>query len=195
MGNKDQQFIKSAEKVGDFPVSNLPRIAFFGRSNVGKSSLINHLFKRKNLARTSSRPGKTQTINFYLAADKTYELVDYPGYGYAKLNKEKRAALDRMIRQTVTKIPNLRGIVQLIDGRIATQDSDLAFEKVLNQVGVPQMLAVTKVDQVKKSQIIKLEQRIEQDFGQNVDLIEYLLASTVTGQGISELSQWISSVI
>lgn len=195
MANKDQQFIKSAEKAVDFPVSNLPRIAFFGRSNVGKSSLINILLKRKNLAHTSSTPGKTQVINFYLSMDHEFELVDYPGYGYAKLSKNRREAIDRMIRSTVAEIPNLQGIIQLIDGRIATQKIDLTFEKILNQVGVPQMLAITKVDQVKKSQIMKLERRIETDFGKLPNIIEYLLTSTVSGYGIADLQQWIYTVI
>ncbi|BDR57182.1 ribosome biogenesis GTP-binding protein YihA/YsxC [Xylocopilactobacillus apis] len=194
MANKDQQFVTSAVKAVDFPKSNLPRIAFFGRSNVGKSSLINTLMNRKNLARTSSTPGKTQTVNFYLATDNSYQLVDYPGYGYAKLGKKKRAEINQMIRTTVSEIDNLRGIVQLVDGRIPTQPVDLEFEKFLNQVGVPQMIAVTKTDKVKKSEIGKLENRIEKDFGENVEMVEYLLTSTVSKRGITDLKTWISEL-
>ncbi|BDR59250.1 ribosome biogenesis GTP-binding protein YihA/YsxC [Xylocopilactobacillus apicola] len=195
MANKDQQFVTSAVKAVDFPKSNLARIAFFGRSNVGKSSLINTLLNRKNLARTSSTPGKTQTINFYLPVDQSYQLVDYPGYGYAKVGKSRRQEIDQMIRTTVQDLENLRGIVQLVDGRIPTQQVDLDFEKFLNRVGVPHMIAVTKTDKVKKSDLSKLERRIETDFGQNVELVEYLLTSTVTKTGIDNLNAWIKEVI
>lgn len=195
MANKDLQFVTSAVRAADFPKSNLARIAFFGRSNVGKSSLINTLLGRKNLARTSSTPGKTQTINFYLASDQSYQLVDYPGYGYAKLGKKQRLEIDRMIRTTVDQIENLRGIVQLVDGRIPTQDVDLEFEQILNQVGVPHMIAVTKTDKVKKSGINKLENRIEKDFGSKVEMVEYVLTSTVKKNGINDLKSWISELI
>ena len=195
MANKDQQFITSAVRAVHFPKSNLPRIAFFGRSNVGKSSLINTLLGRKNLARTSSTPGKTQTINFYTASDKSYELVDYPGYGFAKLSKNQRLEIDRMIKTTVSDIENLRGIIQLVDGRIATQPIDLEFEQFLNQVGVPHMIAVTKTDKIKKSEVRKQEQRIEKDFGSSVEMVEYLFTSTVNKNGISDLKDWIQAVI
>lgn len=142
-------FIISAVKPPQFPEDALPEIALAGRSNVGKSSLINSLINRKNLARTSSKPGKTQTINFYQINDSFY-FADVPGYGYAKVSKTQRAAWGKMMETYFTTRENLKGVVQIIDLRHPPTADDRTMYDFLKHYGIPVLVIATKADKIPK---------------------------------------------
>ncbi len=136
------------------PQNSLPEIAFAGRSNVGKSSLINALMNRKSLARTSSRPGKTQTINYYKINDACY-FVDLPGYGYAKAPESERAAWGRMVERYLKKSHQLKFIFQLVDIRIEPTKDDLRMHDWILEKGFLPVVIATKSDKLKKNETIK----------------------------------------
>jgi len=144
-------FIKSAAKAREYPVSELPEIAFAGRSNVGKSSLVNILVNRKNLVRTSSTPGRTQLINFFSVNDRLV-LVDLPGYGYAKAPPEVRKQWKPMIETYLAKRDNLRGVVLILDIRRTPSDGDLEMLGWLEAWNIPAIIVLTKWDKLSKNE-------------------------------------------
>lgn len=148
------EFIKSAAKWQDCPEPNLPEYAFIGRSNVGKSSLINMLTERKSLAKTSGTPGKTQLLNVFLMQQSWY-LTDLPGYGYAKVSKKKRGEFDKMITSYLTKRPNLVNTFVLIDCRIPAQKIDLEFMIRLGEDQIPFSIVFTKIDKISSAALQK----------------------------------------
>ncbi len=140
----------TAGDIRQFPADPIPQVALSGRSNVGKSSLINSLLARKSLARVSSAPGKTITINFY-EIDKKIFLVDLPGYGFAKRPKEDQIQWQMLTDGYFTKNPNidrLSAVVQLVDSRIGFTPDDIAMIQYLNQVGIPYFIVATKIDKL-----------------------------------------------
>lgn len=153
---KEAEFIKSASQVNQCPDSKLPEYAFIGRSNVGKSSLINMLTGRKKLAKTSAKPGKTQLINHFLI-NQQWHLVDLPGYGWAKVSKSKRADWGDMIEDYLLKRPQLVCLFILIDSRIPPQEIDLSFMEWAGVNQIPFVMVFTKVD---KQSINKTEKAI-----------------------------------
>lgn len=176
------------------PENSLPELAFAGRSNVGKSSLINVLMQRKSLARTSSKPGKTQTINFYRVCAKTGEdtpdldfyLVDLPGYGYAKRSKEESAKWGPMIERYLTRSKQLRALFLLVDVRLPAQQSDLVMLDYARQTGIPCVIVATKADKLKKNELAKQEALLKRAF----DLTEeedFIPFSAVTKAGLELL--------
>lgn len=144
---KTVTFISAGNDPDKCPSPNLPEYAFIGRSNVGKSSLLNLIAGRKSLARISVSPGKTQTINHYLVNDAWY-LVDLPGYGYAKVSKSLREKWTGFTSKYLMERPNLMCLFQLIDSRIEPQSIDLSFSNFLGQEKIPFVLAFTKSDKV-----------------------------------------------
>lgn len=142
------EFVKSAATVENCPKADIPEYAFIGRSNVGKSSLINMLTGIKNLAKTSSTPGKTQLINHFLVEDKWY-LVDLPGYGFAKVPLKEKAKWEKMTWDYLEQRENLLYVFVLIDCRIPPQKIDLEFVHKLGEKGIPIKLIFTKWDKVK----------------------------------------------
>ena len=148
---KSTEFIKSATKPAHYPEGDLPEIAFAGRSNVGKSSLINVLVNRKALVRTSSTPGRTQLINFF-AVNNAFTLVDLPGYGFAKVPPEVKRQWGPMMQTYLSSRNNLRGVVLIIDVRRIPKDEDIQMFEWLRTFGVPPILVVTKCDKVSKSE-------------------------------------------
>ncbi|MGB0432585.1 MAG: ribosome biogenesis GTP-binding protein YihA/YsxC [Bacteroidia bacterium] len=158
MSNSEQikqlssNFVKSSSKPQECPAANLPEYAFIGRSNVGKSSLINYLMQRKELAMTSGKPGKTKLINHFLVSDNWY-LVDLPGYGYAQTSKTDRKKYDQLIRNYLQKRENLICTFVLIDARIPPQSIDLEFINWLGMSSIPFELVFTKADKSKKTNV------------------------------------------
>jgi len=146
------EFIGSFEKLSQCPVTSLPEYAFIGRSNVGKSSLINMILDRKELARISSTPGKTQTINYYFI-NKEWYLVDLPGYGYAKVSKVSRRKWKRMIENYLKERKNLYCVFSLLDSRHSLQANDLEFINWLGENYLPYVIAYTKSDKVKDDEL------------------------------------------
>ena len=149
---KSAEFVISNSRVEKCPTTGLPEYAFIGRSNVGKSSLINMLTARKGLAMTSQKPGKTQLINHFIINDAWY-LVDLPGYGYARLSKDSRDSLRRMIEDYVLERKELVLLFVLLDCRHEPQKIDLEFIQWLGEEGVPFALVFTKADKLSKGRL------------------------------------------
>ncbi len=152
MDIKSAKFISSYTALEKLPQNGLPELAFIGRSNVGKSSLINMLCAQQKLAKTSSTPGKTQTINHFLI-DATWYLVDLPGYGYAKVSKKLRNNWGEMIRQYLKKRETLYCVFVLIDSRVSPQKIDIEFINWLGENDIPFSIVFTKADKLKTNEL------------------------------------------
>lgn len=144
------EFAACAVNPNQYPKPALPAIAMVGRSNVGKSSLINRLLQRKALARTSSTPGKTATLNFY-RVNRAFDLVDLPGYGYAEVSKSKKAQWAQMIETYLQECTTLHGVIQLIDLRHPPTDLDVQMFEWLQAEGIPTTVVATKADKLGRS--------------------------------------------
>jgi len=182
----DISFLKSVFDLGQLPDPVLPEIAFAGRSNVGKSSLMNRLVKRKSLVKTSAKPGKTQSLNFFLLPDILY-LVDLPGYGYAKVSKKMQAAWQALISGYLESRENLKCVVVIVDLRHALKISDLQLVDWLKIKGVPFFLVYTKADKLSANQRSKNGAILDAGFGISPD--KRLLFSAKTGMGRDGLVQ------
>ncbi|MFC9777766.1 ribosome biogenesis GTP-binding protein YihA/YsxC [Paenibacillus chitinolyticus] len=187
------EFIISAVGPGQYPEDALPEIALAGRSNVGKSSLINRMISRKNLARTSSQPGKTQTLNYYRINDDLY-FVDLPGYGYAKVSKTKRAEWGKFIENYLLKREPLKAVMQLVDLRHPPSKDDQAMYGWLKHMGVPVIVVATKADKVPKGKWQKHAKIIKDDleFDRSGP---FIIFSSETGMGKDELWEILESAI
>ncbi|MCL4142226.1 UNVERIFIED_CONTAM: hypothetical protein GTU68_051665, partial [Idotea baltica] len=146
------KFFKSSPSLNQCPPPDLPEFAFIGRSNVGKSSLINMLCGRKQIAKTSSTPGKTQLINHFLVDEQWY-IVDLPGYGYAKVSKKERLKWKHFIDAYLINRPSLQCVLLLIDVRIPAQKSDIEFANWLGEHGIPFVIVFTKSDKLKAGKL------------------------------------------
>ena len=151
---KQAEFVSSETDVRKCPPGEKPEFAFIGRSNVGKSSLLNMLTNRKNLAKISNKPGKTQTINHFIINNDWY-LVDLPGYGYASVSKEKRAGFGKIIENYVLKRENLHCLFILLDVRLEPQKIDLEFIQWTGEKEIPLCLIFTKADKLTKNELKK----------------------------------------
>ncbi len=174
------------------PPSELPEIAFSGRSNVGKSSLLNALVRHKSLARVSQQPGKTREINFFLVND-AFMLVDLPGYGYAKASREARARWRPLIESYLRSSAQLRGIVQLLDVRRDPSDDDRRVLDFLAELGVPTIIALTKVDKISATEARQHVTNITSALG--LESEQVIPFSSVTGHGRDELASAIESAL
>lgn len=186
---KQAEIFATAVNKSQYPPGNRPEFALSGRSNVGKSSLINSFINRKNLARTSSQPGKTQTLNFY-EINKEWFFVDLPGYGYAKSSKADRARWARFIETYLHDRDQLTGVIQLIDMRHPPMDSDRDMVEWLLTYEVPILVAATKADKLSRGHWPKQIKQIRQALSlpETVPVIAY---SAVSGQGKEELGAWL----
>jgi GTP-binding protein len=146
------RFVKSAQQADDFPRDERPEIAFCGRSNIGKSSLLNVLTNSRGLARTSSTPGRTQTINFFLVNERWY-FVDLPGYGYAKVAKEVRSNWGPMIEDYLRTRSRLKLTLMLVDSRIPPTESDVLMKRWLDNYRIPNIVVLTKTDKISRNQL------------------------------------------
>lgn len=148
------RFVKSAKQANDFPKDKKPEIAFCGRSNSGKSSLLNALTNSHGLARTSSSPGRTQLINFFLVDGQTY-YVDLPGYGYAKVPKGIRDTWGEMIENYLRNREPLKLAIMLVDSRIPPTDSDRMMKDWLDHFGIPNLVVLTKTDKISRNELTR----------------------------------------
>ena len=187
-------FVKSSANNDQLPPINLPEYGFVGRSNVGKSSFINCLCERKNLAKTSTTPGKTQLINHFLINDNWY-LVDLPGYGYAKVSKKKRAGFADLITNYITKRENLMNLFVLIDSRIKPQAIDMEFMEYLGVKGIPFTILLTKTDKPTQKEFSQNYRAFKKELSQVwEELPPMILTSGVSGRGREEVLSLIEEV-
>jgi len=167
------RYIASAVKATQYPAEILPEVAFIGRSNVGKSSLLNSLARQKGLARVSSTPGKTQTINFYefaakgTSGEETYRekfyAVDLPGYGFAKTAQDNREQWSAFIAKYLENSERLRLVCQLVDIRHAPMDSDMQCHQWLSSIGCPHLMILTKADKLSKNAVLTQDALFRQE--------------------------------
>ena len=175
------EIVISAVQPEQYPKTKLPEIALAGRSNVGKSSFINTLINRKSLARTSGKPGKTQTLNFYLIEDALH-FVDVPGYGYAKVSKTERAKWGQMIETYITEREQLQAVVSLVDMRHDPTADDIQMYEFLKYYQIPVIVVATKCDKIKKNQWNKHESIIKKKL--NFDPADdFIVFSSETKEG------------
>ena len=176
------EILLSAANKSHYPQDEIPEIALAGRSNVGKSSFINTLLNRKNLARTSGKPGKTQLLNFFNIDDKL-RFVDVPGYGYAKVSKTERAKWGKMIEEYLTSRENLRAVVSLVDVRHEPSTDDVQMYEFLKYYEIPVIVVATKADKIPRGKWNKHESVIKKklDFDKNDD---FIIFSSVNKDGL-----------
>ena len=188
---KTSEFVISCVKLDKCPTDKA-EFAFIGRSNVGKSSLINMLTGRKNLARTSSTPGKTQTINYFEINEDWY-IVDLPGYGYAKTGKRNRDLFGKIIKYYMLNAPNMMTVFVLIDARISPQESDLDFIYNLGVNHVPFVIVFTKTDKLSQSKVAKNVATMKRKLSENwEEMPKMILSSSINKTGQSEILDFIS---
>ncbi len=195
----DPLVIRSLEFLGPMatvdgwrPTHSFPEIAFAGRSNVGKSSLLNALVRRKAFARVSKTPGRTREINFF-AVNKTFVLADLPGYGYARISKERKEEWRPLIEGFLRGSPQLRGIVQLLDIRHDPTEDDRQMLDMLSDIGLPTVVVVTKIDKLKRSQVEARVKELAKEL--SLDEEQVIPFSAVTGQGRDELAEALMSLL
>jgi GTP-binding protein len=192
---KSAEFVISNTQVSRCPEPNIPEFAFIGRSNVGKSSLINMLAARKELARTSAKPGKTQTINHYLINQAWY-LVDLPGYGYAGVSRTEREGWGKMIENYLTKRENLYCTFILIDSRLDPQKKDIEFIRWMGEKGLPIALAFTKSDKPKRGELAKSQKKFKEAMLQTWEqLPPCFITSSEKKTALEEVLQFIDEAI
>lgn len=188
------EFVTSAVKAADYPAGELPEIALVGRSNVGKSSLLNKMVNRKGLARTSNTPGRTRLINFF-RINGQFHLVDLPGYGYAKVSAGERESWGRMIEGYLTGRGNLLGVCQLIDSRHPPTALDMEVHQWFKDKRITVAVIATKTDKMSRSRQLRSLQIIKNDLKLLPDE-KVLPFSAITGQGREELlhmmGTWLS---
>jgi len=182
-------FIKSAPTLKDRPIDNLPEVVFVGKSNVGKSSLINALTKKRHLAYTSSKPGYTKLLNYYLI-DNAFYLTDAPGYGYTKDGTKHSDSFGKMM-ETYFDNKNLKGVIFLVDSRHKMGDNDKLFYEFIKDKGIPFILIATKVDKLNQSEKAKMKKNVIEAFGD----IDFYPVSINKSESLEKVKERIISLI
>ena len=190
---KTSEFIISAVSKKQYPQEGLPEIALAGRSNVGKSSLINKVINRKNLARTSGKPGKTQTLNFYLI-NGNFHFVDLPGYGFAKVAASIKEQWSKFIEEYLSQRDVLKGVIHIIDIRHIPTNDDIIMYDWLQHFGIPTLVAVTKGDKISRGQYPKHLKEIKERMKLPKDQ-PIVVFSAVSGEGVAEIQSWVDERI
>jgi GTP-binding protein len=199
MATDEPLVIRSLEFLGGMatpggwrPDPTLPEIAFAGRSNVGKSSLLNKLIRRRKFARVSNTPGRTREVNFFKVND-AFMFVDLPGYGYARISKERRAEWKPLIESYLQSSPQLRGIVHLLDARHDPTKDDHQMLDFLSELGVPTIVVLTKIDKLTTAQRARRIAELSALLGLDADQV--VPFSAVTGEGRNELAEAIDGLL
>jgi len=188
---RNYQFWGSVYKVKDLPKDGLPEIIFVGRSNVGKSSLINTLLGSHKAAQVSKQPGKTRALNFFKIDNKLY-MVDFPGYGYAKVSKSQRETWKKLVDNYLTDRENIKLAVLIVDGRHKSFASDIEMKNWFDSYNVPVVIVATKTDKVTRAHLHSMWMENTKDF-KGADGKMPLFFSAVTGQGRNELIKEIEA--
>jgi GTP-binding protein len=188
---RNYQFWGSVYKVKDLPKDGLPEIIFVGRSNVGKSSLINTLLGSRKAAQVSKQPGKTRALNFFKIDNKLY-MVDFPGYGYAKVSKSQRETWKKLVDNYLTDRENIKLAVLIVDGRHKSFASDIEMKNWFDSYNVPVVIVATKTDKVSRAHLHSMWMENTKDFNGAVGKMP-LFFSAVTGQGRNELIKEIEA--
>jgi GTP-binding protein len=192
---KKAEFVSSVADVNKCPPPGKPEFAFIGRSNVGKSSLLNTLTNRKNLAKTSNKPGKTQTINHFIINDEWY-LVDLPGYGYARVSREKREGFGKIIENYVVKRENLHCLFVLLDSRLEPQRIDQEFIQWVGEKEIPICLVFTKADKLTKNQLNRNMSNYKSALKKNWDELPTIIITSATSKmGKEDLLSFIEKAL
>jgi len=187
------EFIGGMAAAGGWrPESELPEIAFAGRSNVGKSSLLNKLVGRRSLARVSKAPGRTREINFFRVND-SFVLADLPGYGYARVSKERKAEWRPLLEGYLAKTPQLAGVVQLLDIRREPSEDDVAMLDLLAELEMPAIVVLTKCDKLSRKAATDRAEAIAREL--ELDADQMIRFSVVTGEGRDDLASAIASAV
>lgn len=192
MNIKSAAFITSAVKPAQYPLPERPEVAFAGRSNVGKSSLINTLLGRKNLVKTSSTPGRTQTLNFFLINDGFY-ITDLPGYGYAKVPEAVRKQWGPMVETYLKSRAALGAVVVILDVRRLPNQADHDLLKWLAHYQIPEIVVLTKADKLKKNKQVRQRALIADDLGR--DPSSLIVFSAATGLGKRTLWRTLEALL
>ena len=189
---KKTEFVVSNTDIKKCPEPDMPEYAFIGRSNVGKSSLINMLTNRKRLAKTSRKPGKTKLINHFLINDNWY-LVDLPGYGYASVSKEQRLEFAKFIKEYLQNRKNLMCLFVLLDSRLKPQKIDMEFMQWLGENNIPFLMCFTKQDKLSKSESVKNLSLYRKEMGKIwEELPPIFLTSSINKKGQDEMLQFVA---
>jgi len=189
------EFIKSSTEISQFPSKKLPEFGFIGRSNVGKSSLINMLLEKKSLAKTSQNPGRTRTINHFEINEGWY-MVDLPGYGYAKFSKKERQKVMKFIKSYITESNELLNLFVLLDARIKPQQSDLKFMEWLGVNQIPFAMVFTKIDKLSSSELSKNMANYRDEMLKTWEFLpKTFKTSAITKQGHDELLNYIQEIL
>nr|WP_281500629.1 ribosome biogenesis GTP-binding protein YihA/YsxC [Kordiimonas marina] len=192
------EFIKGAVSLETLPTADRPEVAFAGRSNVGKSSLINALTGRKSLARTSNTPGRTQELNYFEMGrelDQLSYLVDLPGYGYAKIERKKVQAWTKLVKTYLRGRPNLRRVMLLIDSRHGLKENDREIMKMLDEAAVNYQIVLTKLDKLNKAEQEKIIAKTEADAKTFIACHPLVMpSSSEKGWGLPELRAEVASL-
>ena len=189
------EFLISAASPKDFPAKRLPEIAFAGKSNVGKSSVINRLLNRKNFARVGEKPGKTIHVN-YFTVDKACYFVDLPGYGYARVSKSKRGEFSKIILDYVLKCEKMHFLFVLVDSRLEPQKIDLKFIELLGENGIPFGIIFTKTDKLSQAQLNRSIAAYKKTLAEMwEELPPMLTSSSEKGSGREEILTFIEECL
>ncbi|MCL2567416.1 MAG: ribosome biogenesis GTP-binding protein YihA/YsxC [Alphaproteobacteria bacterium] len=192
---KKCNFVLGVASLKQLPQTNLPEVAFWGRSNVGKSSLINSLLNRKNLVKVSSTPGKTKEINYFSLNEELY-LVDLPGYGYAKVSKNIKELWNDLVVEYLIKAKNLRRVFLLIDAKVGFKEIDFNIMDFLDYYGRSYQIVWTKVDKINKFMLADLKQHVKNTVESRPACYpEFIFSSSATAEGMESLQSAILNIL
>lgn len=190
---ENQKFIASAFSITDLPKEKLPEVVLCGRSNVGKSTFINSLFNRKNLAKTSSTPGKTRSINYY-SIDSRFYVVDLPGYGYAKISQSERKKWGNLINEFFSTSKHISLTIHLIDSRHQPTELDVKLNSMLRSLDIPYIVLLNKSDKLKQSEYSIARKRVIEYFPELIFNENLYFFSSVKGTGSKEIKKLLTAL-